>query len=109
MSIFAGELAELGLSDGVVAAASVIASKRMSTPVKLSLWMCSEGMSYSDAADIFGLDPRHVYAAAKRHGVGLVHDLRQHERGRIVSGLRLARKSAELADLTPAELAKLLR
>ena len=102
------ELEEVGLPDGQVAAESVIASKRMSTPVKLSLWMCSEGMSYSDAADIFGLDPRHVYAAARRHGVNFVHDLRQHERGRILSGLKLARKSAELADLTPPELAKLV-
>ena len=108
MSILAGELAELGLPDGVVAAESVITSKRMSPSTKFSCWLVSEGCSYKDAANVLGLDPRHVYAAAKRHGINLVHDLRQHERGRILSGLRLARKSADLADLTPPELAKLI-
>ncbi len=108
MSIFAGELLEAGLPDGVVAAESVITSKQMSVPVKLALWLVAEGASYSDAAEVLGLDRGHLCRAAKRHGVNHVHDMRQYERGRILSGLKLARESADLADLTPGELAKLV-
>ena len=108
MSAFESELLEVGLPDGVVAAESIVTSTQMSPNVKFACLLALEGASYKDAADVFGLDRRHVYAVMKRHGATHVHDFRQHERGRVILGLRLARRSAELNDLTPAQLAKLV-
>ena len=102
------ELEEVGLPDGQVSAASVIASTRMAPNMKFACWLVAEGSSYESAAEALNLDPRHLHTTARRHGLDLLHNLRQCERGRILAGIKLARKSAGLADLTPTELAKLI-
>ena len=102
------ELEEIGFPDGFAAAESVISSRQMGLKTKLGLWLVAEGASYRDAAEIVGSNYSQLWIAAKRHGIAPVHDMRQFERGRLLSGVARATEVARLEAIPGDALARLL-